>query len=218
MEQTPQRAGRGRRSVTTKDVQKLVSLIEKIPLWDGRRIIAIMGAPASGKSTLAKLLCANIPNACVLPMDGFHLSNEELERVDLLSRKGAPETFDVAGFIEIIRSCRKDPIVPFPTFDRTKDCAVPAGGCVTAKDQTVLVEGNYLLLDRPLWKGLASEWDLSIKLDVPFSILRQRLVERWLKHGHDLDSAIARAERNDLPNAELIDKNSLKADYTFRSS
>ena len=46
--------------------------------------------------------------AVVVPMDGFHLHDEELARLDLSQRKGAPETFDVAGYLALLRRLRTE--------------------------------------------------------------------------------------------------------------
>ncbi|MGB7242063.1 MAG: phosphoribulokinase [Sulfitobacter sp.] len=198
--------------------EKLEEIIAAIPLNNGRRIVAIAGAPASGKSTLAEALGARIPNSRVIPMDGFHRDNDDLERAGLLARKGAAETFDVAGFSSVIRSLRSNEDLPFPTFDRENDCVVPGGGRVTAHDETILVEGNYLLLDQPHWRDLAAEWDYSILIDIPIGVLRDRLVQRWLDHGHDAAAALARAEGNDLRNARHLMDHVIPPDMTISAS
>ncbi len=197
-------------------LQQAAAAIKAVPMKNGRRIIAIAGAPASGKSTFAKMLSRQIVQSCVVPMDGFHLDNAVLEPLGLLPKKGAPETFDVAGFIDIIRACRTTPEVAYPTFDRSADRAVEDGGKVTAEDQTILVEGNYLLLDTPPWSALEAEWDYSIHLDVPIETLRARLITRWLDHGHDLEAATARAEGNDLANARIVHDQSRVADLVLK--
>lgn len=192
--------------------QAIIERITKVPMQQGRRIIAIAGGPASGKSTLSAELQVKIPNSCVVPMDGFHKSNEDLERHGLLARKGAPETFDVAGFISLIKTLRGQGDVFFPTFDRTQDCVIPNGGNVERGHETILVEGNYLLLDMPQWDTLAAMWDFAIFLDVPSDVLQNRLIERWVQHGLDLPAATMRAEQNDLPNARLTRQKALPAD------
>lgn len=196
--------------------QSLIEQISQVPLTHGRRIIAIAGAPASGKSTLAENLHPLIPRSCVLPMDGFHRGNDDLERHGLLPRKGAPNTFDVAGFKTIVEALRQQGRVDYPTFDRSTDSVVPNSGTVTADTQTVLVEGNYLLLDVEPWNALIPLWDFTILLDVPMEELERRLIRRWLDHGHDADSARQRAEKNDLPNARYMVQNSVTPDLTLR--
>ena len=195
------------------DLKNLIDAIAAVPLRGGRRIIAIVGAPASGKSTLAETLSAYIPNYCIVPMDGFHRDNDDLSHHDLLSHKGAPETFDVAGFLTVVRSLAKQGEVDFPVFDRGNDCVVEQGGKILATDETIIVEGNYLLLDEMPWCDLAKCWDFSVFLDVPLEVLEMRLVQRWLDNGYDYDGAVKRAQGNDIPNAKRTVQKSMKADH-----
>ena len=195
------------------DLKNLIDAIAAVPLRAGRRIIAIVGTPASGKSTLAETLSADIPNSCIVPTDGFHRDNDDLSRHGLMSRKGAPETFDVAGFLTIVRSLTKQGEVVFPTFDWGNDCVFVQGGKVLATDETILVERNYLLLDEAPWRDLAKFWDFSVFLDVPLEVLEARLVQRWLENGYDQDGAVARAQGNDIPNAKRTVQCTMKADH-----
>lgn len=190
----------------------IIERILAVPLNNGRRIIALVGGPASGKSTLSAKLQNGIPNSCVVPMDGFHRDNDDLERHGLLARKGAPKTFDVNDFVSIIKALRNEGEVSFPTFDRANDCVVPDNGTVTPSDTTIIVEGNYLLLNVAPWDELAEMWDLSISLDVPLGMLQSRLITRWLKHGHSAEEATQRALANDIPNAKFVLENSKAAD------
>jgi len=177
-----------------------------------RRLIAIVGGPASGKSTLADHLAAAMPNARVVPMDGFHLDNSILQARGLLPKKGAPETFDALGFLHLVQRLRVEDMVYHPVFDRKLDKSIAAGGVVDADCTTVIVEGNYLLFDAPIWRDLKGEWDLSVMLDLPVDVLEERLVKRWLDHGLSATEARARAQENDLANARLIARHSITAD------
>ncbi|MEK1865241.1 MAG: nucleoside/nucleotide kinase family protein, partial [Rhizobium leguminosarum] len=94
-----------------------------------RFLIAIAGPPGAGKSTmadnLAEALKARGESAEVLPMDGFHMDNAILIERGLLARKGIPETFDVRGFLDIIRAVRlADQEVLVPVFDRSRELAI----------------------------------------------------------------------------------------------
>ena len=191
----------------------IISSILKVPLRKGRRFVAIVGPPASGKSTLAKELQIQIPGSCVVPMDGFHLSNEELKVMGLSDRKGSPETFDVEGLEVVLSKILSGGNVMFPTFDRSIDSVIPNGGMVNSEDHTILVEGNYLILNKVPWNRLSAYWDFSIMLKIPFEILEKRLMERWIANGFDANQAALKAKNNDLPNAMVIENNSIKADY-----
>ena len=194
---------------------KIISSILKVPQRKGRRFVAIVGPPASGKSTLAKELQLQIPGSCVVPMDGFHLSNEELKVVGLCERKGSPDTFDVDGLELLLGKILSGGNVMFPTFDRSIDSVVPNGGMVNSEDHTILVEGNYLILNKVPWNRLSVYWDFSIMLKIPFEILEKRLMERWRANGFDVNQAALKAKNNDLPNAMFIENNSMEADYNL---
>lgn len=201
---------------------QLISLTTRIldtPRQGQRRLIALAGAPASGKSTLADQLAKAVSDAgCtsqVVPMDGFHLHNPILTARNLLPRKGAPETFDAIGFRHLIARLRSEDEVFYPTFDRARDIAIAAGSVVNGSCDTVIIEGNYLLYDAPVWRDLANFWDLSIRLETPIATLKTRLVDRWRAHGLTQEQAINRAESNDLPNARLVLAAALPADVNI---
>ncbi len=181
-----------------------------------RRMIALAGPPGSGKSTLAESV-ANFLNASgtatvVIPMDGFHLDNRILEQRGRLPRKGAPDTFDVHGFVALIARIASEDSVIYPIFDRDRDLSIAGAAELPSDCETVIVEGNYLLLDAPVWRDLMPYWDMTIGLNVPEDTLRKRLIQRWIDHGLSADAARARAESNDIPNALLVAQQSRPPD------
>ena len=184
-----------------------------------RRLVALVGPPASGTTTLAADLAAALSAAgtesCVLPMDGFHLDNRILDLRGLRARKGAPETFDVAGFATTLARASSPGEVIHPVFDRTMDCAIAGAGRIAETCDTVVVEGNYLMLRAPVWQDLAALWDISVALNPPPEVLRERLIRRWLALGHDQAEAVRRTESNDLVNALLIARDSAPSDFAF---
>ncbi len=148
-------------------------------------------------------------------MDGFHLHNPILVERGLLARKGAPETFDAMGFLHLAGRLGREPEVAFPLFDRARDIAIAGAGIVDEACETVIVEGNYLLFDAPVWRDLRPLWDLAVLIDVSIDTLRARLVERWLAHGLSQAEATTRAEGNDLANAERVNGALLAADLRW---
>lgn len=192
----------------TDRLQSLAAQIIAGPRKGHRRLVAIAGAPASGKSTLAEQLVTQLTkmgcSSKVVPMDGFHLDNRILAKRGMQARKGAPETFDARGFAGMIKSLHGSDEVFIPIFDRSRDIAIACADVVASDCDTVVIEGNYLLLDEPLWRDLRAEWDVAIMLKVPFAVLRDRLVARWLGYGLSPDEAEKRAGGNDLPNAERV--------------
>ncbi len=180
---------------------------------DGRKLIAIAGPPAAGKSTVAEAVTQALgPTATLVPMDGFHFSNAILDARDLRARKGAPETFDLAGFKALMSRLMVEGEVAVPTFDRALDSSIGSSVLVEPVHDLIVVEGNYLLLDEDGWRDLAGHWNMSVFLSVPFETLETRLVQRWLDHGMDEDAARHRAMSNDIPNALRVVENVQAAD------
>lgn len=172
-----------------------------------RIIVAIAGAPGAGKSTLAEALLPLLPegSAALVTMDGFHYDNAVLASRGLLSRKGAPETFDFDGFRHLLERLRSaDADVAVPVFDRKADLARAGGTIVPTDARFVIVEGNYLLFDESPWYGLSPLIDYSVWLDVPPAELERRLIQCWVDHGLSIEEARHRALSNDLPNAERL--------------
>ncbi|MEL6678742.1 MAG: nucleoside/nucleotide kinase family protein [Pseudomonadota bacterium] len=203
--------------MTDPSLPELAARIRAMSHRGTRRLVALVGPPASGKSTLAAQLADTLgPAARVVPMDGFHLDNTILEARGLLPRKGAPETFDAAGFRHLCARLASEPEVIYPTFDRGRDIAIAGSGRLGPDCDTVVVEGNYLLLDDPAWRDLHPLWDVSIWLDVDLAEIERRLMERWRIHGLDEATARARTGENDLPNARLIRDRSVPATLTLR--
>ncbi len=186
---------------------------------DQRRIVvALAGPPGAGKSTLSERLLAALPEgeAALVPMDGFHFDNAVLDQIGLRQRKGAPETFDCAGLAATLRRIRsgKEPVA-VPVFDRQVDLARAGAAIVPADARLILVEGNYLLLDRAPWSDLAPLFDLTIFIHLPMEELERRLLARWTDLGRSAEAARAWVEGNDLPNARLVVEGSRRADITW---
>lgn len=185
-----------------------------------RTIVALAGPPGAGKSTLSEKLLAALPAgaAALVPMDGFHFDNAVLDAMGLRQRKGAPESFDCAGLAATLRRIRAgEGDVAVPVFDRKADLARAGAAIVAADTRYVLVEGNYLLLDRAPWSGLAPLFDLTIAIDVPIVELERRLIARWTDLGRSEEAARAWVEGNDLPNARLVIENSRRADIVWEN-
>ena len=196
--------------------ERVHDLRQEVP----RQIVGIAGAPGSGKSTLAnelarRLLQQKVPTV-VVPQDGFHLDNRILDARGMRGRKGAPETFDAAGFVALVRRIRAGEVVFAPVFDRARDISI--GGAEEVGDDcaVVIVEGNYLLLDEAPWRELSELFDLSAYLDVEMPELRARLIQRWLSHGLSRAAATRRAEQNDLVNAARVIASRLPSDFLLK--
>ena len=182
-----------------------------------RYIVAIAGPPGAGKSTFAQalllLLTEKFIQAKIISMDGFHLDNSILAERNLLDRKGAPATFDTAGFIHLInRLTNFEDNVVIPEFDRNKDLSIAGSSIISTKDKVLIIEGNYLLIEEEPWNELKKSWDQTIFINPGIDILEQRLLNRWIRHGLDGQDAKKRTLSNDLPNARYVLEKSSDSD------
>lgn len=190
----------------------------------GRRsLVALAGAPGSGKSRLADRLAVDLNRrdanrAAVLPMDGYHYDDSVLRAMGRLGRKGAPETFDVDGLKHMLRRLKAntEDTIAVPVFDRDLEVARGAARLIPRTTEIIVVEGNYLLSSEQPWSSLAPLFELGVLLDIPEPVLTQRLVARWREYGHSATEALARAENNDLPNGRFVRETSLEPDIVLR--
>lgn len=180
-----------------------------------RRILGIAGAPGAGKSTLAARLVAALGGRAVgVGMDGFHLAQRELARLGRAERKGAPDTFDAAGYAALLARLRRPgrDVVYAPEFRR--DLEEPIAGAVPVDPDTPLVitEGNYLLLDTPPWRPVRGLLDEVWFLDPPHALRVARLIDRHAAHGRTPARARERALGSDEANAVLVAATRPRAD------
>ncbi|UBV45163.1 nucleoside/nucleotide kinase family protein (plasmid) [Deinococcus taeanensis] len=172
-----------------------------------RRLLGITGSPGAGKSTLAAALVEALRgDAALVPMDGFHLANEELRRLGKQDRKGAPDTFDALGFAALLARLRRrdEPLVYAPRFDRQLEASIGSALPVPADVPLIVTEGNYLLLDGP-WRAARSHLDEVWFLTLPGPERLRRLIARHEAHGRTPEAARNWVQAVDERNARLID-------------
>ena len=187
-----------------------------------RTLVAVAGAPGSGKSTISELLQAELESAQqltaqIVPMDGFHYDNAILLERGLLSCKGAPDTFDAAGLKSLLTRLTSRPLVDVavPVFDRESDLSRASARNIRCSSQVIIVEGNYLLLDTEPWSSLKSYFDTSVIIQTEKSILHQRLMHRWLSLDFNEQDARLKVDENDMPNAMTVMSHSVQPDLVF---
>lgn len=182
-----------------------------------RVILAIVGKPGAGKSTLSNYLLENLDQeiAVVVPMDGFHLSNQQLDFLNRRDRKGAIDTFDVGGYLSLIERIKLDQKsnLYFPIFYREIEESYAAGGVVNAKHKLVITEGNYLLNPQDEWGKLPALFTETWFVDLPEEVRIDRLIKRHQSFGRTLQEATEWSNGTDQRNADLIGKYADKADY-----
>ncbi len=182
-------------------------------LAGGRRaVLGLAGAPGAGKSTLARALVAALRArhgagaAAYVPLDGFHLSNAQLDRLGLRDRKGSEPSFDAAGYAALLHRLVAEPDaeVYVPDFDRVLDEPVAARHRVAPGTRLIVTEGNYLACDLPGWRTarelMAQVW----YVDAPDAVRDARLMERHVGFGRTAAASRAWIDANDAPNAELV--------------
>jgi pantothenate kinase len=181
----------------------------------GRTILGIAGAPGAGKSTVAELVAAQVGARCrVVPMDGFHLAQAELVRLGRAERKGAIDTFDVAGYVALLRRLRdpREGVVYAPRFDRELEEPIASAIAIEPDVELVVTEGNYLLADEAGWRGVAPLLDRSWFVAAPEHTRLQQLTARHEAHGKSPEAARAWARGTDQRNAELVERTRHRAD------
>lgn len=189
-----------------------------------RTVVAIAGAPGSGKTTVAERLVSRLNeaapgSAALLPMDGYHYDDRVLIERGLRARKGAPETFDVLGLLHMLDRLKRnlEDEIAVPVFDRDLEISRAGARLISRAVRTLIVEGNYLLLDQDPWSRLRAMFDITVAVDAPEDILRQRLVERWRGYGLSPAEIEAKVEGNDLPNGRYLRSKSKPADFVLRA-
>jgi len=172
----------------------------------GRTLLGIAGPPGAGKSTLAARVADALgADAVVVPMDGFHLAQATLERLGRADRKGAPDTFDAAGFVALLHRLRaSEETVWAPEYRRDLRHGVTGAIEVPATTPLVIVEGNYLLCDEagfaPVRELLDETWFCEIDDDVRI----ERLIARHIATGKEPGFAREWVLGSDEANARLV--------------
>lgn len=187
---------------------------------DGRALLGVTGAPGAGKSTLGQAIVDQIgKSARLVGMDGFHLSQARLAQLGRLGRKGAIDTFDASGFVALVRRLRTpdDEIVYAPEFRREIEEPIAGALAIEPEVQLVVVEGNYLLVDRKPWSDLRPLFDEVWYCERDEDDRLLQLIARHRRYGKSEEEARHWALGPDQRNAELIASTRARADVVGRS-
>lgn len=190
------------------------SRLEALLARERRVILGITGPPGAGKTAMASQIVSTIDDAVHVPMDGFHLADDQLRRLGLLNRKGAIDTFDAHGYLALLQRLRRQDteIVYAPAFDRDIEQPVAGSIGVTPTARLIVTEGNYLLDDDRPWSDVRSTLDEVWFVDLAAEERRRRLIARHIEYGRSREQAQAWVRAVDDPNAERIERVRHKAD------
>ncbi len=186
-------------------------------LGPGRVLLGICGAPGAGKSTLAERMVTALGDEAVyVGMDGFHLAQVELTRLDRTERKGAPDTFDAAGYVNLLsRLTVSSETVYAPEFRRELEEPIAGAVPVHPGHRIVVTEGNYLLLPDEPWRRVRELLTETWFLSPDETLRRERLIARHRAFGRTLDEARERTLGSDERNAVLINATAPTADLVL---
>lgn len=195
-------------SIPEMNLQQALAQLHQRLQRPGRHIVGLMGPPGAGKSTLAARIVAHFgAQAQIVPMDGYHLANSELERLGRRGRKGAPDTFDAWGYVALLQRLRQQgpgEVVYAPEYRRTLEEPVAGAIAIAPATRLLVTEGNYLGLDTGAWAGVAPLLDELWYVEVDDTLRRQRLTARHVQFGRTPEDAARWVEVTDEPNARLI--------------
>ena len=185
-----------------------------------RIILGLVGPPGAGKSTVGLALRDAFRDISqIVPMDGFHLANVELSRLARADRKGAPDTFDSAGYVDLLKRLRAqspDEVIYAPEFRREIEEPIAGAIPIFPETQLLITEGNYLLLEDGHWKKVPAFLDEVWYVDVDDALRIERLAARHQQFGRSRNEAIAWVNNTDEPNARLIATGKQRANLVFR--
>ncbi len=202
------------------DLQSLGTELRERAASSGTRLmIGIVGAPGTGKSTVAERLRELMGDdvAAVVPMDGFHLSQSIIRGTELEHRRGAVDTFDVGGYISLLDRLKRnvEDVVYAPDYRRTIEDPVAASIAVPRTIKVVLTEGNYLLADSGRWAEVRTFLDETWFIQTPDDVRLDRLIRRHIDFGKAPDAAHRWATGSDEVNAKLVESTRHRADQVI---
>lgn len=197
---------------TFRSLDAVVAHVAGLP--GDRVLVGIAGAPGAGKSTVAEALVAALPDAALVPMDGYHLPQSRLRELGRRDRMGAPDTFDVPAFVALLRELRfSGGVVRARGFDRDIEEPVPDAIAIPPEKRIIVVEGNYLLHESGGWGEVAPLLDETFALALDDAVRRERLVDRHIRFGKTPEAARAWTFGPDEANARVIAESATRADH-----
>lgn len=150
-------------------------------------VIGVAGSVAVGKSTSARVLRALLtrwdshPRVDLITTDGFLYPNRELQRRQLMHRKGYPESYDRRALLRFVSEVKSGaPVVRAPVYSHTKYDIVPDEFIEVKRPDILIVEGLNVLQTGP--RLMVSDlFDFSLYVDAKIEDIEKWYVERFLE-------------------------------------
>lgn len=150
-------------------------------------VIGVAGSVAVGKSTSARVLRALLtrwdshPRVDLLTTDGFLYPNRELQRRQIMHRKGYPESYDRRALLRFVTEVKSGaPIVRAPVYSHTRYDIVPDEFIEVTRPDILIVEGLNVLQTGP--RLMVSDlFDFSLYVDARIEDIEKWYVERFLE-------------------------------------
>jgi len=191
------------------EIAEFLDLIDQtLKSTTNRVLFGVVGKPGAGKSTVVESVKKRFPSqeVAIIPMDGYHLSDEVLISQGKRDRKGAPDTFDAPRFTKLLQDVKvnSDSEIRFPIFHREIEASVEDEGVIAPEAKVVITEGNYLLSTEHGWAGVKELLDQSFYIEIDDEIRLQRLIDRHIRYGKSPEAAKAWSLGSDETNARFI--------------
>ena len=151
-------------------------------------IIGVAGSVAVGKSTVARLLkemlsrWPSTPRVELVTTDGFLHNNAELERRNLMHRKGFPESYDRLALLKFVADIKSGvERVSAPVYSHLSYDIVPGAEVVIESPDVVIVEGLNVLQPPVMGQevALSDYFDFKIYVDAEVENVTRWFIGRF---------------------------------------
>jgi pantothenate kinase len=206
--------------ISTFSLDELVEKARALADTGQRKILGIAGAPGSGKTTISQAILKGLTpgSVVVAPMDGFHFSNATLINWKRRDRKGAWDTFDADGYVNLLQRIKgqKDLVIHAPDFDRDIDESIGSAIPIYPKTSLVIAEGTFLLSQQGNWPQVLPLLDQSWFVQLEDEVRHERLIKRHNKHGMSIEEAKSWTLNTDEKNAQMVKTDHARATLSFK--
>jgi type I pantothenate kinase len=151
-------------------------------------VIGVAGSVAVGKSTTARLLRELLERSApgrrvdLVTTDGFLYPNSTLEKLNLMERKGFPESYDQRGLVKFVMDVKSGLAnLTVPVYSHVIYDIVPDEHQLIAHPDIVIVEGlNVLQPARGTSLALSDFFDFTVYVDAPDEAIKTWFIERFV--------------------------------------